>query len=200
MTINETTTSTNEPEAHLLTTLAQREKLTDFIFDVVVNGDSAFETRLWQVCTAYQREIDRKVLGDDGSPELFQRVAVYNIMSLLLVGQLIDRLRRKKIKGSPRSSKDRHTMTMLKSALDEFDSSLTEFEARFPEPDLTDLGKLFWLNFVDISQEEAERDAGEIQARIAFTSANYTTEQIEAEMNVLKARKAARDAKAIKQV
>jgi len=149
-----------------------RSDVAAFIFDLAFGGfdvgiDAAFNRKLWQVCAAHQREVDRQLKGDPGSPEVFERLEVFVLLGMLLTQRLIDFLVDNTSKGARRTAQQRKAVRMLNEVLKQFSDSQDELELRFPRPDLSNLAEKFWFNFYDVTVEECQRDAADITAHIA---------------------------------
>ena len=156
-----------------------RECILDLALGIFKTGvGAAFDNKLLQVVQAHQREISRKIEDGDGSPEYFERVRVYRLMAMRLMGQLIERLDKKKsTKRQVWTANERRTVTVLSGALNHFDFALDELGTRFPWPELTGLPEKFFFNFCNLTREECEDDAAAVLAQT--DEANNSSESIE---------------------
>jgi hypothetical protein len=130
----------------------------------VADVDNGFATRLEQVLTAYQREIDRKLSGRPGDADYFEQTRIFRLVAVMLFGRLVDKLASKTADRDTWSENERRIANVLVAILDGFDAGIDEMASRFQRTDIrTHLALKIWRAFYNVSRHEAEHDAAEIK-------------------------------------
>jgi hypothetical protein len=155
------------PSANPQTLETFRREIGSLFFELrmgVADVDNGFATRLEQVLTAYQREVDRKLSGRPGDADYFEQTRIFRLVAVLLFGRLVDKLALKTADRDPWTEDERKIANVLVAILDGFDTGIDEMASRFQRTDIrTHLAQRIWRAFYNVSRHEAEQDAAEIK-------------------------------------
>lgn len=138
----------------------------EYIFELAMLQEGSFENKLRQVLVAAQQIIQKKIKADSRpySPLDLERIAVYDLMGILLASRLLDRNADPKMEAAlPSDAFSRYRATKyLRAALAQFDNVLGEKRLSPLKSSKEDLTKQILINFYEVTREEAEQDAADI--------------------------------------
>jgi hypothetical protein len=152
------------PPAEITRHIADLQRIAEHLLDIAIDGKGSFDNRLRQILTEQRRTIKR-VLNDDiesMTPHELQRVAVYDLMTILLMSRALDQLVEAERVDTPQGEQNRRVRTALRSAMATFEHVLGKNRLsplRSPEP----LSQLLFQCFSDITAADAVEDAAAIK-------------------------------------
>lgn len=156
-------------------TTSFRKKLGVLDFEArmgLFDCDPRFVSKLLQVLHVVLLEIDRRIANRPGWQDRYTEVRVFNLLTILLVKQHVDRYSEAGVKWTRDASR---ISKFLRAALDIFDDAETELGKQFERVDVkADLARHLWYRLYDYSRAEAEADS---QAIKAFFDARPDEEQ-----------------------
>jgi hypothetical protein len=132
--------------------------------------------KLWQLLAAHGREINRRLSGDPGSPKYYEDLRTYWAMLVIYIQRHVRRLEARKEAGIRLTNSQRKTTRFLIVADNDMVNGLKELASRFPKSDLTGkLAQKIWLTFLDVTVDEAKKEASAIESFFANASEEEQT-------------------------
>jgi hypothetical protein len=134
-------------------------EVSNLILELNEPDAMALDVKLSRVLAVYRTDLERERDIKPGSAHLFERVAVADLLGVLVGSKLLAIPR-------PRSERQSRSVRMLAKALQRFGDTREALSANFAEPDLRrghGLKERLWTAFPACTVEEATADAAAIE-------------------------------------